>query len=657
MGMFDPDPYEDQALIESLDGQMPVPPQTPEEAERLRKFKELIAQSQAMKPQSSRDVLDSVKPMPGGPTIQNAPSEYSGNWIERARTAETNRAGQPQPSGSYVPGMGAVTGAASSLYDSFRNTPRGIPGILDALTKAPGAFAKAGQEAVTREMVAPHQLTPPTPSSEVGRVSGEDPGFLKSLVYDTVGDPTNAFGGEADDAARLGTSLGRDLGIAAAGWFPPKLKKILDARRLAMKAEQREAWKLANPGRPLSEFSVKDAEIDTEIGRMITEAAGNPRKAEELKDAYATIALPGAPERPGSKPGQILPAIPPYKGVNFDKRQPMTKVLMEDAAGTATTVRGTKRNPVTGRERGVKFTPYAEERLNLAYEAGVERNKAEGWGDSRWLYHLSNGNPTIARQIARMLGATSPGQDTAENTLNGMEVWLRMTAGEGVDDILGRKVPGQTKLQGASISSGHPKPATVKGNAQRVMGGSRIFDEKVEALAGSTVGIHDKIPIDLWLMRAIGASSDVTPGTGTYRLIAEAMKKQADKVGEEPFEYMAKVWMGMQHIAGTPTPSFSGAVAMMDLPGHMGDAANRASTLANIGQHGAKILDSSLPETGSRSPIATNPEMPYEQWLSEVQKQFREGMTWDYLGKRKPVENPKDITWRSWIKEQREKYK
>ena len=192
-------------------------------------------------------------------------------------------------------------------------------------------------------------------------------------------------------------------------------------------------------------------------------------------------------------------------------------------------------------------------------DAGVERAALEDWDDARWVYHLTDGDPTTAAQLSRLFGAFSPGQKTDANTLNAIEAFLRSARGESVDDILGPLVKdadtGEMTRMGGSLSFKHPRPNTVQDNLERAVLLGRLFDDKVEAMSGSMVALHDKIPIDMWLMRAIGAQSDVTPGTGYYRLISEAMAKEAAKRGENPFQFMAKTWMGMQAIAGSPTPS------------------------------------------------------------------------------------------------------
>ena len=133
-----------------------------------------------------------------------------------------------------------------------------------------------------------------------------------------------------------------------------------------------------------------------------------------------------------------------------------------------------------------------------------------------------------------------------------------------------------------TLTTGHPRPSTVQGNLTRAMELGRIFQTKVEALASAELGVASDIPIDMWLMRAIGAQSDRTPSDSLYRLIAESMAKEAKKKGEEPFSYMAKVWMGMQKIAGTPSASFETTASNIAFAKNLGDPANYPELLAQI---------------------------------------------------------------------------
>lgn len=416
----------------------------------------------------------------------------------------------------------------------------------------------------------------------------------------------------AQMAEDVADDVGEEMVKGSAGWFPPDLKARLDAVAAQMRDQQRAEWVAA--GKDPKKFGPRIAEIQTAIKNIIRNdiSQGDAREAQRLIDGYFTTALPSN-----------------YRGVNFDARRPVVDLLEHDASG------------------GVQFDDTSKQRLELAFEQGSKRAEKEQWGDSRWLYHLSNGDPKIAVQITRLLGAFSPGQKTDANTLNAIEAFLRSMRGESVDDILGHKVPdparpGKTMRVGATLSTGHPRPGTVEDNLQRAIQLGRIFNAKVEALAGAELGLHNDIPIDLWLMRAIGASSDSTPPEGAYRLISEAMAKEAAAKNENPFTYMAKVWMGMQDIVGTPSPSFAESAAHVRLPGHLQTPGISDEVLANMTYHGAGVKDRTL--AGARSPIATNPNMAFPEWERKAQDLFLEGKRADVLGKKTIVENPVPIT-------------
>jgi len=442
---------------------------------------------------------------------------------------------------------------------------------------------------------------------------------VKAQRLKNAGKVADAAGGLADEAG-LADNLdnlddldeAEELGRGSAGWFPPALKAQLDDVASKIRDQQRKDWIAA--GKPADQFGPRISEIKTAIQNVIRNdiSRGDPREAQRLIDGYFTTPLPSN-----------------YRGVNFDARRPVVQLFQKDTTG------------------GVVFDDTARQRLALAFEQGSKRAAQEQWGDSRWLYHLSNGDPKVAVQITRLLGAFSPGQKTDANTLNAIEAFLRRMSGESVNDILGHKVPdpgrpGKLMRQGATLSTGHPRPGTVQDNLHRAMELGRIFDAKVEALAGAEIGLHDDIPIDLWLMRAIGAASDTTPGAGEYRLISEAMAKEAAAKGEDPFTYMAKVWMGMQDITGRPTLSFAESASHIRLPGHLKTPGMGRQVLDNMEFHGAGLKDQSLP--GATSPIATDAPISYDQWAEETQALFREGKMSDILGKKKVVQKPASIT-------------
>jgi hypothetical protein len=265
----------------------------------------------------------------------------------------------------------------------------------------------------------------------------------------------------------------------------------------------------------------------------------------------------------------------------------------------------------------------------MAAAFDVGKDVAE-WGDSRWLYHLTNGDPQAAVQFTRLLGAFSPGQKTHVNVLNAIEAFVRSSQGESSKEIMG------------SLMHGHPRPSTVRDNFERAIQGGRIFQNKVEALAGSQLGAHDAVPIDMWLLRALGVESDKTPSKGTYKLVSEAIAREAEEAGEpSPFLYMAKVWAGMQRIAGKPTPSFSEATASLGLEGPITHAGTQQQVLSQSDDL-AKAAFAREPKV---SPIAQNPSRSYDQWFEEAQAMYRSGLkAGDVLGKQKVVKFDRPTT-------------
>lgn len=606
-------------------------PMTAEDVARARQW--LQAQPPPAVP-SSRQILESIDPM-AGPT----------------RAREETPVVSPALRASLVQGrlgrdVGAVMGNAAvqtlgGLIGALDRRPTGLPDgvpyttplrMVSAAQATVPAAAGAFADALMNQPTPPGAgvVDPLRPVEEHATFANEARAreaspWLQAAA--TVADYL-PIGPEDVVAAAKGALAAKALtggaSMAAAGWFPKKLGAVLDAEVSTLRDAQKAAH-LAS-GKPESTFQLKAAQIDTRVRKIIRDYAKSPADAQRLEDAYNTIALPV------------------HRGINFDDRRPLSEVLTEDARGTATTTSDLK-------ARGVKLAPWSEQRVAAAYDAGVERAALEDWDDARWVYHLTDADPTTAAQVARLFGAFSPGQKTDANTLNAIEAFLRSARGESVDDILGPLVKdadtGEMTRMGGSLSFKHPRPNTVQDNLERAVLLGRLFDDKVEAMSGSMVGLHDKIPIDMWLMRAIGAQSDVTPGTGYYRLISEAMAKEAAKRGENPFQFMAKTWMGMQAIAGSPTPSFSSATARLRLPGHLRDAAAGDRVLGNLDAHSAAIRTKDTPDTGEVMPIATNPvRMPYEAWLDATQALMRQGTTRDVLGKKR-VTTPRDVTYAS----------
>lgn len=600
---------------------------------------------------TSRSILDGIDPMLG-PTRAREVKRTIDDHLRSQLTSSPPRQGVT-PSGTIqLPPQAGMFGASAPF-------PAMVSGVVSKLFDDPTDIKGAVIEGMGRGAVAPYQDDVPTVSGEF-KQRGYDPGMVGGFLLDAVTDPSswtpNGSGAAAhaggavamgaplllkkllgrgakagagavadmgdnvgDDVVRLGDDIAdnfddeaEELIKGSAGWFPRDIKMTLDELSAGMRDQQRAQWVAA--GKDPKKFGPRISEIQTAIKNIIRNdiSKGDPREAERLIDGYYTTALPSN-----------------YRGVNFDERRPVVDLMQSDGAG------------------GVQFDGTTKQRLELAFEQGTKRSEKEQWGDSRWLYHLSDGDPKVAVQITRLLGAFSPGQKTDANTLNAIEAFLRSMRGESADDILGHKVPdpgrpGKMMREGATLSTGHPRPGTVDDNLQRAIQLGRIFNAKVEALAGAELGLHQDIPIDLWLMRAIGASSDSTPGDGAYRLISAAMAKEAALKNQNPFEYMAKVWMGMQDIVGTPTPSFAESAAHIRLPGNVKAPGVADEVLENMDYHGAGVKDRSLP--GARSPIATNPQMPFSEWEQAAKDLFLQGKKSDVLGKKTIVQNPNPVT-------------
>jgi hypothetical protein len=398
-----------------------------------------------------------------------------------------------------------------------------------------------------------------------------------------------------DEALRIGLAGAGVAGLGmAARRFSPRLQKQIDDYHDQVVA----GMKARGIEKPMESHA---SQVQTLVRKFIRSKGKTPGEGEDLIHGYETIALPV------------------HKDVDFDQKKPIGALLKKGKSG------------------GVELSDWSNRRMELAYEEG---NVPDMWGDSRWLYHATNGDPEAAVVFTRLLGTFSPGQKTHANTVNAVEAFIRSMQGEETESIL------------ASLSHGHPRPQVLPDNMNRAIQGGRIFQEKAESLAGAELGIHDRIPIDMWLLRALGANTDTTPAKNTYKLIAEGIARAAEKRNESPFAYMAKVWMGMQKIAGAPTPSFSESLASMRLPGHLTDSTVQRQVQDNIYEHidrafsyagGPEPRDMGKAKDGrvkqwypdqSLSPIATNPRLGYEQWLETVQANFRAGIDrGDVLGK------------------------
>ena len=462
--------------------------------------------------------------------------------LKRAWSQQGWAEGDPIPDVVYMRRAKGATGdAAQSPRTSAQSEP--MPAQASQLD-APDAISPA------------YSTTPPA----VPRSALSSTAMALAGPAATLGIPDDPDS-ELDDYARLALIGGSGASLATAGWFPKRLASKINKEVSEAKAAQRAAYFELEPTAKKDSFKADQAALRQIVRDNVAAVTDNPALQQKLADGYATIALPVA------------------NNINYDLRRPTEALFESDKIGTSSTTSLRK-------ARGVKFNNFAKRRLDFAYDEGVKRAATERWGNNEWLYHLSDGDPEVAVRVVRLLGAFSPGQVTDLNTLNAMEGFLRASMGETPEMMLGKKVfnPDTKKwVRGkGSMSMGHPRPGTVEGNLTRAMELGRIFQTKVEALASAELGVASDIPIDMWLMRAIGAQSDRTPSDQLYRLIAESMSKQAKEKGEEPFAYMAKVWMGMQKIAGTPSASFETTAANMALTKNLGNPANYPDLLAQI---------------------------------------------------------------------------
>lgn len=303
---------------------------------------------------------------------------------------------------------------------------------------------------------------------------------------------------------------------------------------------------------------------------------------QKIKDIY-----PGNPKM-GTKMADLYEAreLPVHEGINFDQRRPLKQLLKK------------------GKD-GPELTDFSKQRILSAYKMGMD--KTEGWGDPSYLGDMTAGSPELAVKLARFLGATSPGTKTHWNALQGLEFFIR-TGLQGEDP---KQVVNSMKSMGV-INASSKLP-----NLKRAAQGGRIFQDKVEALAGAEVGALDDIPIDLWFLRAMGAQSERTPSGPAYDAVRQAVRKLAAENGEELFPFMAKVWTGMQHIAGSPTPSFKTAFEQMDLPTPVTDPEAQRWILDNMAELKRRIFKGG----GQRDLFAA--EAPAKREVSYDKDKFR----------------------------------
>lgn len=373
--------------------------------------------------------------------------------------------------------------------------------------------------------------------------------------------------------------------FGAVGYFPEALKAKLDAVRTA-----------TIDGFKLRGEIKRDSVVRTNVRKAILEhTGGDKQQAELLNGLYHTIEMPAD-----------------HKGINFDQRMHASELLKK------------------GRTNDVEFKNFTTNRLDAAYEEGSKAGAV--WGNPQWIADMVNHDPELAVKFGRTIGALSPGAKTDWNAVQAAEVFVRhVLNGEPLDNVL-------SNMQTIAIKN-------IKGkriNLERMSQGGRIFGEKTENLSGAELGIKGRIPIDLWLMRAFGAHTDKTPGKVLYRAFEDAFKKYSAAKGEDPFTAMAKIWTGMQKIAGAETPSWENTFKQMGVTGDLTNPEYRQWFLDNASMLRKKLLKAEGREQW-QSMIDDIPEPPLTQkkkmaksFLRETQREFLQSQhEGDVLGRYK----------------------
>jgi hypothetical protein len=315
---------------------------------------------------------------------------------------------------------------------------------------------------------------------------------------------------ETDAALRAGLNI-----LGAAGGAASLMKLSSFPKRLGNELDQLAKQVEKDTGG-------KKAAVVKAVTQVIRERVPDPKQAKRLVNQY------------------FAKEVPDYDGVPFSQRKPIGATLRKAKGG------------------GTEFTDWSRQRLDKAYEVG--NSVAANWGDPSYLGKMVNGNVEDGVLLTRLLGALSPGTPTQANALQALETFVRVKRGEDPAQVI-------TAMKSLGVINQTSKIP----NLQRAVQGGRLFQQKVESLAANEFGVSEDVPVDLWLLRAIGSETERTPPKGLYDAINDAMRREAAAKGEEFFPYMAKVWGGTQRIAGRPTPSFSEAFEKMNLPGPITD--------------------------------------------------------------------------------------
>lgn len=408
---------------------------------------------------------------------------------------------------------------------------------------------------------------------------------------------------ETDKRIRTYMALGGVGAFGAAAMFPRELKVTLDG----IKKQLRDQMRAQNPNAP-----VRDSVIKTAIRKAIGASTSSKTEADFLEGLYHTIPLPQ------------------YDGINFDERQPLKNLLAK------------------GRTSKLAFKRFTTDRFDKLYDVGHQQGSH--WGNPEWIQKLVGDDPQLGIKFGRTLGALSPGAKTHENAAQAAEVFVRhILNGEPLGEVLDTMRTIRVKNR-----------AGKELNLQRTALGGRIYADKTENLSGNELGIKGRIPIDMWLMRAMGAHTDKTPGPGLYRQIEDAFTRYAETKGEDPFTVMAKIWTGMQKVAGAETPSWQKAFEQMGITGDLTDPATRkwveenlpmlkeriyerkGLTKAQQAERGAKLA--AIPPQPSGSGRALR---PVEEFQKDVQNNMlTQQYRGDVLGKIRAIGKDKERLWK-----------
>lgn len=409
------------------------------------------------------------------------------------------------------------------------------------------------------------------------------------------------FSDDEDTDKRIRTYLGL-AGVAslgAAAMFPRDLKGKLDAVRQVLKSEARAA-----------NVPVRDSVMKTAVRKVIQENASTKAEADFLEGLYHTIPLPK------------------YEGINFDERKPLRSLLMK------------------GRSKQPEFKTFTTSRLDKLYDVGNQQGAH--WGNPEWIQKLVGDDSQLAIKFGRTLGALSPGAKTHENAAQAAEVFVRhILNGEPLEEVLDTmKTIRVRKRSGKEL------------NLQRTSLGGRIYADKTENLSGNELGIKGRIPIDMWLLRAMGSHTDKTPGQGLYRVMEDAFEHYASGKNEDPFTVMAKVWTGMQKVAEAETPSWQKAFEQMGITGDLTNPEVRQWVEKNLPQLKERIYS----RKGTKAQMAERQAMldaipaapdvpakamrPVQQFQTDVQnKMLPQQYRGDVLGKVKNIGVDKQRLW------------